>query len=190
VYVLLERPIWLNPGSMNTEDRVPNPLSRQDAAALIGILTTLEGELVAGDVADELLRTLVRSMRNDGVLPAGWEDRAGLRKALSDLNQRVRYTLGEYEELPEPDDGMVHHYVGFDEATGAEAFIEGMTELGLPAQQIRSDPAEPEPVQVMVSTGEILLSRAFDRRDEQIRAVAHQTGGHYIGWGGAPPGLS
>jgi hypothetical protein len=174
---------------MKTEDAAPNPLTRQDAAALIGILAILEGELLADEVSDELLGRLAGRMRDHGQMRAHLDDRAGLRLALNDLNQRVRYALGEYEEPPEPGDGLVHHFVGFDDDSAAMTFRQTMAELDLQAVQVPSDD-ESDPVQLMVTTGEVLLSRGFELRDKQVQDAAHEAGGRDIGWGGAPPAPS
>jgi hypothetical protein len=96
---------------MGVSEPVPNPLSNQDAEALIGILAILEGGLLAGELDGALARDLARRLRNVGLIPSGLGDRAGLRVALGNLNQRGRYTRGEYERLPPPDDGRVDHHV-------------------------------------------------------------------------------
>jgi hypothetical protein len=171
---------------MKTEDAAPNQLTRQDAAALIDLLAILEGELLEGEVSDELLGKLATRLRDQGQIRADLYDRAGLRLALNDLNQRVRYALGEYEDPPEPGDGLAHHFVGFDTETDANRFREAMTALGLQPVQVPSDD-ESGPVQLMVTSGEVLLSRGFELRDKQIQDTAHEAGGRYIGWGGAPP---
>jgi hypothetical protein len=88
----------------NGVDRVetcPRPLRRQDASAVIGLLSIVEGELALDqldrDVADHLRQRFV----SDGLLPADTSGRA-LRQALADLIQRVHYADGSYDEPPAP----------------------------------------------------------------------------------------
>jgi hypothetical protein len=65
---------------------------------LIGILAVLEGELLAGEASDDLVTRLASRLRSNGCMRSGLDERAAVRMALNDLNQRVRYALGEYEE--------------------------------------------------------------------------------------------
>lgn len=78
---------------MAATDPCPHPLLRRDAAALIGVLATLEAHvrsrsIDAGGVA-QLRRRLVR----DGVVTAPGQD--DVPEALYRLNQAVRTALGE-----------------------------------------------------------------------------------------------
>jgi regulator of ribonuclease activity B len=173
-------------GSVSIDDPTPNPLSRRDAAAVIGILATLEGDLLFG-ADNDLWRRLPESLRADRLMPPNLGDRAALRIAIANLNQRMRYALGDYDEPPEPDDGLADHHVRFDTADKASAFVQAMDAIGLPTQQLQSAHPETEPFLVMVTTGEPLLSEAFEHKDAQIREAAHDTGGFYEGWGGGAP---
>jgi hypothetical protein len=94
---------------------------------------------------------------------------------------------GEHDEPPEPDDGLVDHHVRFDAEDKAGAFVQAMKAVGLQTRQMQSSHPESEPWLVMVSTGEPVLSPRFERKDAQIRAAVHRTGGFYEGWGGAAP---
>ena len=71
----------------------------RDATALIGLTAVLEGHLLAGDLDPHLVGHLVRWLRSAGVLDAT----AGtpeLRVLLANLNQRLRFALGEYGDPP------------------------------------------------------------------------------------------
>lgn len=77
-----------------------------DVAALIGLLATLEGELMAPDPAGtdhvpEWAEGFAGRLTRDGLLTAPAGNRE-LRQALDDLNHRLRYVLGEYDDPPEP----------------------------------------------------------------------------------------
>ena len=75
-------------------------------AALIGLLATLEGELMRDlgdhDALPEWAQRVAARMHRDGVAASATGNR-DLRQALSDLNHRLRYVLGEYAEPPESD---------------------------------------------------------------------------------------
>jgi hypothetical protein len=183
---LFKSPVWPMLGSVSIDDPTPNPLSRREAAAVIGILATLEGELLAG-ADNDLWRRLMEGLRIDDLLPPNIADRAALRIAIANLNQRMRYAYGDYDEPPKPDDGLADHHVRFDSTDGASAFVQAMDAIGLPTRPLQSAHPETEPFLVMVTTGEPLLSEAFQRKDEQIREAAFDTGGFYEGWGGGAP---
>jgi hypothetical protein len=73
----------------------------QDVAGLIGLLASLEGELMAAK-SDDLpgwAKHLADRMSRDGLLTAHPHGRE-LRQSLNDLNHRLRYVLGEYDEEP------------------------------------------------------------------------------------------
>jgi hypothetical protein len=74
---------------------------QQDVAALIGLLATLEGELMAadGESVPEWARGFAERLSRDGLLASAGNGKR-LRQCLSDLNHRLRYVLGEYEAPP------------------------------------------------------------------------------------------
>lgn len=168
-----------------SDDAIPNPLSRTDAEALIGILAVLEGHLF-GRPDDALFAHLTERVRDSPLMPGGIDERAALRIAISNLNQRVRYTFGEYAEMPKPDDGLADHHVRFATAESAARFVTTMEQLGMPARQMMTGRQE-EPFHVMVTTGEPVLSPEFDRKEQQIAEAARHLGGHLEGWGGGAP---
>ena len=67
-------------------------LTQQDARALIGVLATLEGHIVVGDVDVAAVDHLRRRLVQDGILAADDED---VPAALYRLNSAVRTALGE-----------------------------------------------------------------------------------------------
>jgi hypothetical protein len=90
-------------------DAAPMPLAAptlrsprtQDVVALIGLLASLEGELMAdrGDDVPGWARHLADRMSRDGLVSANPHGRE-VRQSLNDLNHRLRYVLGEYDEPP------------------------------------------------------------------------------------------
>ena len=66
----------------------------RDLTALIGILAVLEGEMTP-HLADRIRDRLERAAL---LAPGGSEGE--LRRALGDLNQRLRHALGERDEPP------------------------------------------------------------------------------------------
>ncbi|PXA68263.1 hypothetical protein [Cryobacterium arcticum] len=78
----------------------PHPLSKRDASALIGVLANLEGLVWTTGVDDHAVQKLLTRLESDGIAaPPGdsTEVRYNLRQALNDLNQQLRYALGEYD---------------------------------------------------------------------------------------------
>lgn len=68
---------------------------------MIGLLATLEGELMTGnDVLPDWASHIARRLSTDGLL-VGQSNRE-LRQSLNDLNQRLRYVLGDYDEPIDP----------------------------------------------------------------------------------------
>jgi hypothetical protein len=73
----------------------PSPAGRQDVAVLIGWAAILESALVTGELP-EALDAKVRLRLIDAGLLAQEASQKDLLQAINDLNQRLRYTLGEY----------------------------------------------------------------------------------------------
>jgi Regulator of ribonuclease activity B len=172
---------------MSGHDPVPNPLSRKDAEALLGIVIELEGAMLHG-LDQALVKQLAGRLQWAGLLDRGAAGSPEARLAITNLNQRLRYALGTYDEPPEPDIGLVDHQISFRTETQASEFRNLMDQLGL---RSRLDPAEQEPphVRVTVTTEELLLSEAFNRKEGQIRQAAARAAGDYEGWDapGTPP---
>lgn len=76
------------------------PLDENDLRALIGLLATLEGHLMAGDVDPFMAQSLARRLHDDGAATTADPGRP-LRQGINDLNHRLRFALGEYEVPPE-----------------------------------------------------------------------------------------
>ena len=79
---------------MESSEFCPRPLTRQDAAALIGILAVLEGEMSGGNVDQQAVAHFRRRLTDDGLLPGSPGGR-DVPAVLEELTQRVRYALGE-----------------------------------------------------------------------------------------------
>ena len=79
----------------------PRSCRARDLTALIGLLAVLEGELMAGEVSQHLSDRIRHRLQSAAVLePGGTEQH--LRQSINDLNHRLRYALGEYDEPPSP----------------------------------------------------------------------------------------
>lgn len=90
-----------NTDSMDNAGECRRPLRKVDAIAIIGLLAKLEGLLLSDDLDDYAIDRLRERAIKDAYLDAvsGKQD---LSRAIADLNQRVRYALGEYDTLPTP----------------------------------------------------------------------------------------
>jgi hypothetical protein len=80
---------------MDATDLCPHPLSRGDAAALIGVLATLEAQVRSGAIDADGVGQLRRRLAHDGQLAEPRRD--DVAEALSGLNQAVRTALGEHD---------------------------------------------------------------------------------------------
>lgn len=78
---------------------VPNPVQRRDAEVLIGILAVLDGVIWGGSL-DEWTPSKVAERFVQQDLLAADHDRDDVHQALDDLNQRLRYAIGEYDSPP------------------------------------------------------------------------------------------
>ena len=79
---------------MESSELCPRPLTRADAAALIGVLAVLEGQIMTGTVQPEALERFRSRLEADGAL-TGDPEAQDVPTALEALNQRVRFALGE-----------------------------------------------------------------------------------------------
>jgi hypothetical protein len=93
---------------MITDSLAPRLGQTRDVAAVVGLLATLEGELMVAPEEDALpdwAAPLTHRLGRDGLLGEDAGQRE-VRQALNDLNHRLRYVLGEYDEpiapLPVP----------------------------------------------------------------------------------------
>jgi hypothetical protein len=164
------------------DDPAPNALGRQDAEALIGLLAVLEGHLINGDLDPHVVDRLSERVVGPGV------GAAELRVALGNLSQRLRYALGEHEEPPTPDPGLVDVYVGFATLADARAFSEAVSSAGGPvAVDGRSYDDEAVRWEVAVRSTTLPLSAEFDLERARLLALAAEHGGSGGGWGSPPP---
>jgi hypothetical protein len=83
------------------DETVVNPVCVRDAVAVIGVFAVLEGHLLGADLDAHLTRHLQAWLARRGLLDPDAGTR-GLRQLLSDVNQRMRYAIGEYDEPPTP----------------------------------------------------------------------------------------
>jgi hypothetical protein len=93
---------------MITDSLAPRLAQTRDVAAVVGLLATIESELMVGPEGDGLpdwAAPLAHRLGRDGLLGEDAGQRE-VRQALNDLNHRLRYVLGEYDEpiapLPVP----------------------------------------------------------------------------------------
>jgi hypothetical protein len=169
---------------VDEEGVAPRPLSRRDAGALIGVLSLLEAHLVAGDLDPHVVGRLSERLGGASSGPAE------LRVALGNLNHRLRYVLGEYDEPPTQDSGLVDLYVGFPSEAAARAFAEGIPAAAAPVA-VDGGAYDDGTVrwQVAVRSTTLPLSTAFELEQERLTTFAAEHGGSPGGWGSAPPAL-
>jgi hypothetical protein len=81
------------------EALAPRGCHARDLAALIGLLAVIEGELMVGEVSQYLSGRIRDRLERVQLLESGGSER-DLRQSINDLNHRLRYALGEYDEPP------------------------------------------------------------------------------------------
>jgi hypothetical protein len=79
---------------MESSDLCPRPLTRADAAALVGVLAVLEGQMANGTVEPEAVERFRSRLAADGLL-TGETENQDVAVALEALNQRVRFAMWE-----------------------------------------------------------------------------------------------
>ncbi len=79
----------------------PRSCHARDLSAVIGLLAVIEGELMAGEVSQHLSGRMRERLEQVQLLEPRSCGR-DLRQSISDLNHRLRYALGEYDEPPRP----------------------------------------------------------------------------------------
>lgn len=175
-------------------------ISEQDVTVLLRLVITLESNLLSGTIAGELCGDLDRQFQNAELLgepsaanqPVDLEDVAAarLRLALANLNQRLRYALGDYDTLPVPDPGWTDQYFGFPSAAAADRFLaEARTagERGLEpvAGTVDATSTRMPFWRVVVTIRELELTAAFSEHVRRLSILAAQHGGSHQG-SGAP----
>ena len=84
---------------VSAADLCPRPLEVRDAAALIGVLARLVGESMAGQLDEDLSSGIAARLEREELLSQPASSPV-LQEALSDLVERIRYALGEYDTPP------------------------------------------------------------------------------------------
>jgi hypothetical protein len=78
---------------------VPHPLQRRDAEVLIGIMAVLDGVIWGGSLDEWTTSKVAERLVQQGLLTAD-HNRNDVHQALDNLNQRLRYTVGDYDSPP------------------------------------------------------------------------------------------
>jgi len=86
----------------NPASPVPNAVQRRDAEVLIGILAVLDGVIWGGSLDEWTTSKVAERLVRQGLLTAD-HNRHDVHQALNDLNQRLRYAVGEYDSPPPSD---------------------------------------------------------------------------------------
>ena len=84
-----------------SESLAPRKCHARDLSALIGLLAVIEGELMVGEVPQHLSGRIRDRLERAKILERGGTER-DLRQSINDLNHRLRYALGEYDDPPRP----------------------------------------------------------------------------------------
>ncbi|GAA0488053.1 hypothetical protein Ade02nite_12330 [Paractinoplanes deccanensis] len=148
-------------------ERQTRALPQEDLAALLGLVVVVDGELLAGRLPPELTERLISRL-----LPAG-ASAGELNAALSDLAQRLHWAAGHGVDHPPP---MRH--TGHELAVPAGAVaacVAALREMG--AESVREEPGP----MIVAAFPELAPDPAYERRVEQLTALAATCGGEYRG---------
>jgi hypothetical protein len=165
-----------------------NSVSQQDVEVLIGVVATMTGRLMAGEVdtrtAEELAQRLVNAglldREPDGSLPSA--GRVGL--AMEDLVQRLRYAYGDYVDRPRPSPAVVAHVLALPSEKAALDCL-----AALPDGQVRDAiirHSDTEGWVLIACYPELSPDRGFIEREATLRRTVTSHGGRYSGSQGAP----
>ncbi len=172
------------------DDRWPRSQVRDDDIdAVIGVLAILDGQLLAGAVEDSLATEYLQRFVNSGLLESATADGTPpsvgrLTLAMSELIDRLRYSLGEYETEPGPSSLMTTHVLDFQTEDAARACEE---ELLASALDTLFSPADGKSRwQLYVVYPELMPDPEFRRREKSLTTVAEAHGGSYRGSQGSP----
>jgi len=167
---------------VNEPPATAHPVSQPDAHALLGLVIVVQGELYAGQLEPRLLEQVRQRVETAGLVPVR-SGPAELLLALDNLNQRLRWVIGEYDQPLSATIGRVDHHLEFDTVAVAEAFAPEVRWAGDPVRG--PAPASDGGWRVTVTTTELALSAGFDAHADRLRVAAERHGGRSNGFGGA-----
>jgi hypothetical protein len=157
------------------------PLSDVDARAIIGLLAILEGELLGEQLDPALAHRLRDRWVREDLLAEGAE-LAHLRRALAEMNQRVRYARGEYAEPPDPEQGATHSVVVRSEEAANE-LRHAAAALWAGGGLVAAPVADGRTWVVSVKDDALPMTDAFRAHQAAIEQLARDLGGTYAGYG-------
>jgi hypothetical protein len=157
---------------------VPNPLPRRDAAALLGLVVVLQGELLAGEVSPRFAARLTYRLASTGLLPEN-ASVGELCAVLDDMNQRLRYVLGEYDTPPEPAPRTTVYTLVVPTSVEASACQSELSAWG--GSNIEMASTEGGLWRVSAAFADLPPNPSYNARVAKIDGLARQHGGRYEG---------
>lgn len=158
---------------------LPNPLPERDVAALLGLVIVLEAELLAEEISPQSAARLTERLASTGLLPE-YASVGELCAALSDMNQRLRYVLGEYESPPEPAPRTTVYTLVLPTSIQASACESELSVWGGSDIEIAS--IEAGLWRVNVTFAHLPPNPSHNARAAQLDELARDHGGRYEGW--------
>lgn len=165
-----------------------NPASQLDVQVLIGIVATVTGQLLGGDLdartsekfAKRFVDVGLLGPELDGSLPSAGK----VAVALEDLVQRLRYASGDYEEPPTALPDVVAHVL---ELPSQEAALN--CQDALPSGQVQDAVIRYEDDGgwlLFAFYPELPPDPRFNEREQALRQTVERFGGRYSGSQGGP----
>ncbi len=158
---------------------VPNPLPERDATALLGLVVAVEAELLAGQASPRFAARLTERLASTGLLPEH-ASVGELCAALGDLNQRLRYVLGEHDSPPEPAPRTTVYTLVVPTSVEASACESELSAWGGSDIEIAS--IEAGLWRVNATFAHLPPNPSHNAHVAQLEELASDHGGRYDGW--------
>lgn len=160
-----------------------NPVSQQDAEVLVGVIATVTGGVLGGDLDADMVETFAQRFVNAGLLepePDGSMPSAGtVALALENLVQRLRYACEDHNDRPSPLPRLIAHVL---ELPTRDAALD--CQQALPGGQVRDSTIGREASDVWVLSvfyPELPPDPDFREREQTLRQAVERVGGRYSG---------
>lgn len=159
------------------------PVSQQDVQVLLGVVATVTGDLLGGDLdartsekfAERFVNAGLLGPESDGSLPSAGK----VAVALADLLQRLRYAYGDYDEPPTALPSVVAHVF---ELPSQEAALN--CQDALPSGQVQNAEIRNEDDDgwlLFAFYSELPPDPGFKEREQALRETVERFGGRYSG---------
>ncbi|MEV4705481.1 hypothetical protein [Actinoplanes sp. NPDC049316] len=158
-------------------------LPMSDLDAIFDVLSIVHGYLLEDELAPDLVRRLLSSLADDGLLPEG-ASAGELNALLADLGQRLHWAMSVGETYPEPLPRRTIYYLDVPDE-GVEACVAELTALGGDVGRPEAEAGVPSlGGQIAAAFPDLPPDPSHHARVAQLSALADRYGGQLNGFGG------